>query len=195
MITADYYIEGITEDTLTEWELQARLVFSVVVAGKNAKFARNVISRLFTADELPFDSIREWIEIGTLEDNLRASGSGNYGKMMKCFPDLIKLNPKTCTLDELESVCGVGPKTARFYLLWIGRKIECAALDVHILKFLRALGYNAPKSTPTGRKYKELEQDFLNECKRRNKTPNELDAEVWLAYSSKDQKKIDELIF
>ena len=120
MITADYYIEGINQDTLSEWEIQARLIFSVIVAGKNAKFARNVISKLFTDDELPFDTIYRWIKKGYLETALRQSGSGNYGKMMKCFPELIKLNLKTCTLEELENVNGIGPKTARFYLLWIG---------------------------------------------------------------------------
>lgn len=193
MITAEYYIEGINEDTLTEWELQARLVFSVIVAGKNAKFARNVISKLFVPEELPFTTLRRWIWAGKLEENLRRAGSGNYGKMTKCFPELIRLDPRSCALEELESVNGIGPKTARFYLLWIGRKIECAALDVHILKFLRKLGYNAPKTTPTGRKYMELEKVFLNECKLRKKTPNELDAEVWLAYSTKDEEKINAL--
>jgi thermostable 8-oxoguanine DNA glycosylase len=195
MITSDYYVEGVNENTLTEWELQARLIFSVIVAGKSAKFARSVIAKLFTDDTtLPFTAIQRWIETGILEKVLRVAGTGNYGKMMKCLPDLIKLNPRTCCIEQMEKVSGVGPKTSRFYLLWIGRKIECAALDTHVLKFLGSLGHNVPKSTPSGKKYHQLEQYFLAECRKRGKTPNELDAEVWMAYSSGDQKKIDDLL-
>ena len=83
---------------------------------------------------------------------------------------------------------------SRFYHLWIGKKTRCAALDVHILKFLRAKGHDAPKNTPTGRKYKELEEAFLTICEERGMSPNQLDADVWLAYSSKNDTRIQELI-
>lgn len=195
MIDQDYYVADTTCDSLDDKELQARLIFSVVVAGKNAKFARNVIDKLFGKyKKLPFDVVKQWVKDGSLEKRLRKARSGNYGKLVKCLPKLIELNPRTATLEELEQISGIGPKTSRFYHLWIGKNTRCAALDVHILKFLRALGYNAPKSTPTGQKYRDLEEVFLAECVKRNTTPNQLDADVWLAYSTKDENKINNLL-
>jgi len=195
MIGADYYVAETTCDNLNDRELQARLIFSVVVAGKNAAFARNVIDKLFGKYKaLPFDVIKRWVKNGELLSRLKEARSGNYGKLNKCLPQLITVNPRTVTLDELEQIKGIGPKTSRFYHLWIGKNTRCAALDVHILKFLRQLGHDAPKNTPTGRKYKELEEAFLAECERRHTTPNQLDADVWTAYSSKDQNKINDLI-
>lgn len=195
MIDQDYYVDGTTCDDLDDRELQARLIFSVVVAGKNAKFARNVIDKLFGKyKKLPFDVVRQWVKDGSLEKRLRAARSGNYGKLVKCLPKLIELDPRTATLEELEQISGIGPKTSRFYHLWIGKNTRCAALDVHILKFLRGLGYDAPKNTPTGQKYRDLEEVFLAECVKRNTTPNQLDADVWLAYSTKDENKINDLL-
>src|SRR5438105_2125934 len=186
MIGEDYYVAETNCNNLDDRELQARLIFSVVVAGKNASFARNVIDKLFGKYKaLPFDVVKRWVKSGELRARLEEARSGNYGKLAKCLPQLITVNPRTVTLDELEQIKGIGPKTSRFYHLWIGKNTRCAALDVHILKFLRRLGHDAPKNTPTGRKYKELEEVFLAECERRHTTPNQLDADVWVAYSSK----------
>ena len=195
IIEKDYYTPDTVAENLSERDLQARLIFSVVVAGKNAKFANNVIDKLFgKTKQLPFNAVRQWIKEGSLRRRLKAARSGNYNKLVQCLPKLVELNPLTATLDELEAVKGIGPKTSRFYHLWIGKKTRCAALDVHILKFLKAMGHNAPKNTPTGRKYKELEEAFLTICEERGKSPNQMDADVWLAYSSKDEAKIEDLI-
>lgn len=195
LIDKDYYVAESICDNLDDRELQARLIFSVVVAGKNAKFARNVIEKLFSkTKKLPFEVVKDWVKGGTLRSRLKTARSGNYGKLVKCLPKLVELNPRTATLEELEQISGIGPKTSRFYHLWIGKNTRCAALDVHILKFLRHLGNDAPKNTPTGRKYRELEEVFLRECERRKVTPNQLDADVWVAYSSKDQDKINALV-
>lgn len=194
----DYYVEGIDYTLMSEQEMQLKLLFSVIVAGKNAKFAMNVLRNLFSKyddDILPFDLIKQWTKEGKLESHIRSSRSGNYNKMIRCFPLLTKLNPRTASLEELEQIPGIGPKTSRFYHLWIGKKTVCAALDVHALRFLRDLGYkNVPKSTPSGRRYMELEQALLSEAVKRNMTPNQLDADVWTAYSSKNQKQIESLL-
>jgi thermostable 8-oxoguanine DNA glycosylase len=194
IIEKDYYTPDTVVENLNERDLQARLIFSVIVAGKNAKFANNVIDKLFgKTKQLPFNAVRQWIKEGSLRRRLKSARSGNYNKLVNCLPKLVELDPRTATLDELETVKGIGPKTSRFYHLWIGKNTRCAALDVHILKFLRALGYDAPKNTPTGKKYKELEEAFLTICEQRGISPNQLDADVWLAYSSKDEKKIADL--
>lgn len=194
----DYYREGVDYSTMSEQELQLRLLFSVIVAGKNAKFAKNVLRNMFAKyadDILPFQLIRKWVKNGSLEKHIRSSRSGNYGKMLNCFPLLININPRNASLEDLEKIPGIGPKTSRFYHLWIGKKTVCAAIDVHFLKFLRDLGYkNIPKSTPSGRRYMELEQAILKEATKRNLTPNQLDADVWMAYSTKNQEKIQLLL-
>jgi thermostable 8-oxoguanine DNA glycosylase len=82
---------------------------------------------------------------------------------------------------EGRKIHGIGPKTSRFFILWTRPHERYAALDVHILRWLRGLGHNAPRSTPNGRKYGELEKIFLSEADKRGLSPGELDAQVWEA--------------
>lgn len=182
-------------DDLSLWELQARLIYAVLVAGKSAVFAEAKVLALVgdRIDDLPFDVIREYIRRGDIEEWLRSERVGTYGRLMKCFPDLVELDPRTCTIHQLEAVHGVGPKTARFFVLWTRPGAMCAALDTHILKWLRSLGYDAPKSTPqAGARYDELEKVFLHEAEKRGKAPRDLDFEVWDSYanSSRDQSQL-----
>lgn len=194
-INSDVYNKRINYKSMSKWQIQARLIYSIIVAGKTSKFAHSIINKLFTKRELPFNTINKLIKNNLLEQKLREVKTGNYKKMLACFPEIIKLNPYSCSLEELEQIPGIGRKTSRFYFLWIGKEIKCAALDVHILHFLRDLGYDAPKNTPSSKKkYKELEDIFLEECKKRNKTPNQLDGIVWYAYAHKNKDFIDELL-
>jgi thermostable 8-oxoguanine DNA glycosylase len=163
-------------------ELQLKLLYSIIVAGKSAKFAEAVIHKLFSHSNMPpFAILKDWINYGILEAKLRGSRTGNYTKMSKCIEQLINsdINLSTCSPEDLEKIHGIGPKTARFFLLWARPGANYAALDVHILRWLRSLGYNAPKQTPTGNKYLELENIFLKEAKNRNMTPSELDYIIW----------------
>lgn len=172
---------------LSLWELQARLIYAVLVAGKSANFAEKKFTSLMRdrVNDLPFAVINDHVSAGDLDEWLRSLRVGSYGRLAKCFPDLIRLDPRNCTIPQLESVHGVGPKTARFFILWTRPDATCAALDTHVLKWLRYLGYDAPKSTPqAGERYGELEQAFLSEAKRRGKTPRELDWAVWEMYAS-----------
>ena len=177
----------VTDGPLTTWELEARLIYSAMVAGKSARFADRVVRRLLDsgdAADSPFQMIRRWEHWGSLPDLLREIRSGSYTRLGRALPEMARLDPRTCTLEELERVHGIGPKTARFFLLWTRPGVRVAALDTHILKFLRSLGHDAPKSTPTaGRRYRELEDAFLAEADKRGQTPRDLDWEVWDAYS------------
>lgn len=95
---------------------------------------------------------------------------------------MVRFDPKTVDLATLENA--VGPKTARFFLLSTRRGAQCAALDTHVLKFLRSLGHDVPAVTPSkGRRYHEIEQLFLDEARRRRMTPAKLDAAVWHSYA------------
>lgn len=63
-----------------------------------------------------------------------------------------------------------------------------AALDAGTLEqFLRRvkMGYDAPRNTPTGAKYRMLEAAFLAEADARGMTPAALDAQLWMHYSGR----------
>jgi thermostable 8-oxoguanine DNA glycosylase len=173
----------------SERELQLKLLYSIIVAGKNSKFAENIIKRFFPKNIKPFDFIRQLIDKDLLMDKLKEMRVGNYSKHYKCFLQLSKssVNLNTCSPEQLESIHGIGPKTARFFIIWTRPNEEYAALDVHILRWLKSKGYNVPTSTPSGKKYKEIEQYFLKEAKLLNIPPAQLDAKIWMA-GSKSQE-------
>lgn len=172
---------------LPQYELECRLLYSCIVAGKSAKFADSVMHRFLTMcciDRTPFETLRA-VNKGQLDAIVRQLRTGNYSKLIQCFWELgrANLDLRTCTPEQLETIHGIGPKTSRFFILWTRPGAEYAALDVHVLRWLRSLGHNAPRSTPSGSKYAELEKVFLDECRARGKKPRELDAEIWAAGS------------
>ena len=180
-----------TEPRITDpFELQSRLIYSIVVAGKSATFANAVMIRWYCnreEGELPFDMARRLEGDGRLEQSFREARSGNYGKLTKAVSTLIRteLDLLTCQPQDLEKIHGIGPKTSRFFILWTRPDAKFAALDVHILRWLRLQGYDAPKATPqSGQKYAILEQAFLKEAEKRGKTARELDFEIWEAGST-----------
>jgi endonuclease III len=167
--------------------LQLKLIYTLLVAGKSAEFANDKIARLFWSKPshlLPFDQLCHWHEQGVLEVILRRVKTGNYDKLLRAFAQLITadLDLETCGPDELEAIHGIGPKTARFFIVWSRPAAPYAVLDVHVLRWLRQEGYAVPVSTPQKRSlYKELELVFLKEAKRRGMTPRELDLQIWEA--------------
>ncbi len=177
----------------SQYEIERKLVYSVIVAGKSAKFAEQAVTRFLSSvfsEETPFQYIDRLVTEGTLNAHLRASRCGNYTKTWKCLARVIKLDLWTCTVTDLESIHGIGPKTARFFLLWTRPGIRVAALDTHILKWLCRVrpDLKVPKSTPpAGQKYNELEQAFLQEADDMKLTPRELDYRVWTEYSGYEE--------
>jgi len=166
-------------------EAEARLLYAVLVAGKSAEFAQNALIRLMSVstniDDGPFALIKELIDKGLLDEALRAARTGSYTRIGKCFKEIIKneIDPETCTVEELEAIHGIGPKTARFYVMWTRNDNNYAALDTHILKWLKYLGHNVPKSTPTGKLYATIEKIFLSEAEKRGIGAGKLDGLIW----------------
>ena len=91
-------------------------------------------------------------------------------------------------VDELVRVKGIGPKTARFFVMHSRRDQKVATLDVHILKWLREQGVErVPSQTPQNEvAYKRLEEKFLKLAKGLGKDPAELDLEIWKKKAKKD---------
>jgi len=87
---------------------------------------------------------------------------------------------------ELEEITGVGPKTARYFILHTQKGVRVAALDTHIMHFLwleldASEGLVAPVKTPTGKKYLYFEQKFLDIADRFGIEPAVLDLAIWRA--------------
>jgi len=59
------------------------------------------------------------------------------------------------------SIHGVGPKTARFFLVHSRPDQEYVILDTHVLAWLKEKGVDVPKSTPSGESYLRIEKVAL----------------------------------
>jgi len=171
-------------------ELEAMAVYSVLVAGKSAEFAEAKTRTLLAGaleGETPFEFIRKAAGCDMLAWHLKVSRTGSYGRLLKCFPALAKLDVRTCTVADLEAIHGIGPKTARFFILWTRPNERLAALDRHVLHYLSDLGHDVPKSTPSSRKrYTALEAIFLAKADELGKSPRDLDLEVWESYRAEN---------
>lgn len=189
-------------DLTKPWDdrrLQEWFLFGICVAGKGARQTAEKLDRFLYGPVppdvsssifmLPFDIIRNMIRLRMLDHELRRFKLGQYHRINKAFRGMIKIDPHTVTLEQLEAIHGVGPKTARMLLLYTRPGLEVIPLDTHILKWLKAHGYAAPKSTPSaGPKYRELELAFIAEGKKRGLTPKEFDQQVWTMYATKGRK-------
>ena len=113
---------------------------------------------------------------------------GQYDRLEKAFKGIIQFKNrlKSVTIEELESVYGIGSKTSRFFILHSRPDQQIAVLDTHILKWMYSQGYDVPKATPRKELYGKIEKDFLTEAWKREKTPAEFDLEIWKSYANND---------
>lgn len=167
----------------SETELRQLLAFSIAVAGKHAKGTANAVDRLLELGDKCYNCVDPFGIIGAyytqfhLKDTatlLQNLGFGCYTSRAKYFVDMFyrlttsgmtytHLNLSTCTVDDLELCQGIGPKTARFFLLYTRENQRLAALDTHIWKVVRDNFPDAPAKIPSTKKqYKFWEAKFLS---------------------------------
>jgi thermostable 8-oxoguanine DNA glycosylase len=180
---------NITDFNRSDAELEAFWLFCVLVAGKNSKIQAkklaNFLKPAVAAGISPFRYI-ELRQHKFLDEDIKAEKLGQYTRIHKCFIESLKLDLRNCTVEDLEAVSGVGPKTARFFLTHSRPNQQFAVLDTHILKWLSAKldDVKVPKATPSGKKYRKFEKMFLQLCEDGGKTPAEMDLEVWSSIAS-----------
>lgn len=178
---------NITDFNRTREQLEELLLFCIVVAGKTATIQAKKLEEFLnikTKYTFPFDKVKRLIKTGKLLERLEKVKLGQYRKIEKSFQQVIKLDVQKCTVEDLEHIYGIGPKTARFFMLHSRPKQRVAVLDTHILKwFNEHLEVKAPKSTPPLKQYKKLEEMFLKYCDTHNYDPATLDLEIWNKYS------------
>lgn len=191
-------VQNITRFDRSEHELEAFLLLSVLVAGKNAKVQQEKLKEFLEPclqyASGPFDYLwrlcdGEWglEEPPTLVRAMKQHKLGQYRRLARCFKqiaDTIHCDRPLCNLKvhDLEEIYGIGPKTARFFLLHSRPDQQLAVLDTHILSWMKNVKRckNVPKVTPGSRvKYRMWELRFLYFCQQAKKTPAELDLEIW----------------
>lgn len=182
-------------DHLSNPQLEWFILFGICVAGKNAAqtqaklnefLLRNRYNGLDPFDETPFETIHKLVYHSKLTFELAASKFGQYDRIENAMrAGVLNLDVTHLTLRALEQIPGIGPKTARFIILYSQPNATCVPLDTHILKYLRRIGYaDAPTTTPpSGKKYAFLERAFLLEAQRQGKSVRQLDTEVWQSYA------------
>jgi len=153
--------KNITDFNRTDSQLEMFWLFCIAVAGKNSDTTSKLLAlMLYAHQDRPFDYLRDLGQTG-IHNMLVANHSGQYRRISKAFTQSVDLNLRTCTLEDLMSIYGVGPKTARFFLLHSREDCQHAVLDTHILKWMQDHGIgNAPNATPqnanTYAKYERL---------------------------------------
>lgn len=176
----------VTKFNRTHEELEEFVLFTICVAGKTAKIqAKKLDQFLRNNDGLdePFKCIKRLIKEDRLMNEIKKVKLGQYSRLYESFKQISNLNLKTCTIQDLEKIKGIGPKTARFFMLHSRPNQKIAVLDTHILKYMGSLGIKVPKSTPAGKKYQELENKFIQLAESKGKNIADFDLEIWNYYS------------
>lgn len=180
----------ITNFVRTDAEIQAFILFTGLIAGKNSDIAARVLSRLLNKrkDQTPFAYLSELGEIG-IQNALVAAKSGQYIRLTKFVVGVMKLDLRVCSFEELMAVHGLGLKSASFFLLHSRKDWQGCVLDTHILAWLRDHGVeDAPKATPQNiKKYKELSRKwlYLSSIHFPHLSPADRDLFVWMAQSGR----------
>lgn len=151
----------ITNYNRSDNELQIFWLFCILVAGKNSDTTNNALSRIvhdLNSWENVFDAIHK-IGYEGLKDILRKHRTGQYERISKAIWQSLNLDLRNCSLNDLTKIHGVGPKTARFFLLHTREFCDEIVLDIHILNWMREkCGVkDVPENTPQNlNKYNEL---------------------------------------
>jgi endonuclease III len=179
----------ITNYGLNDHELEEHAIFWLLVAGKTAKVvARQLDNILQEIDPYrpyrPFEAIRRYQL--SLPRLLKSHGIGCYNGKAEGLRKLVRsdINLRTCTVDDLEEIPWIGPKTARCFVVHSREHARYACLDTHVLKYLRDRGVEAPVTTPgSSKQYKRLEDIFLRLAEDTKMTPAQFDLWIWNNYS------------
>lgn len=189
---------------------QRFLLLSAFVAGKQALRQQQALDRYLAvlyekapAGATPFEALQwSWHSGGRPRDfpasveaarrvpffrTLIESRCGQYTRLGRFLLEVIKRStgvpewPDNCTREDLVQLPGFGLKSASFYLLYTRRGMRMAALDTHILAWLKEqhVRHHIPPATPSGALYLTVEALFIKDAAKRNMDCAELDFSIW----------------
>jgi thermostable 8-oxoguanine DNA glycosylase len=109
---------------------------------------------------------------------------GQYTRLVRCWRESLSLDLRNDPVEAFEAIHGVGPKTARMFMMHSRPDQRLAAIDTHVLKHLRANGHDVPSATPSsGKLYRKLEEAFLALADEAGESPADYDLRVWKSYA------------
>lgn len=183
---------NITNFNRTDEELEEFLLFCILVHGKRAEVQALKLEQLLMylsnviGESSPFRLVDIAINTDTEdESNLFLDAAkkfkvGQYERLIESVSDLIQLGDlKSVTVEQLENCFGIGPKTARFFIVHSRPNQQHAVLDTHILRWMRGKGIETPTNTPQGKKYAEFEKKFLTFVADSGMSVAEFDLNIW----------------
>jgi len=188
---------------LNQHQLEETALFSVLAVQANAASSAKrldwilrYLRKIFKKDRRtgPFAILQRWLafhSIAELRAMMKSLGIGKHGMKSRAFFELVYsgLDLKTCTLEDLEKIHGIGRKTSRFFVLHTRPKVRVAALDTHILAYMRDQGFDVPQSAPgSAKRYNEIEQQFIEHADSLGRDIAEFDLEIWNEYSKNGAK-------
>jgi len=181
---------AITNHSRSRAELEEFWVFCLSVAGKKATMMAGKVDEFIAGcghDGTPFERIRKLIAEDRLVEEMKRARVGKYALLDKALratlaegaPDIESAMPA-----DLETIPGVGPKTARFFLLHSRKDIEVAVIDTHMVKYVASLGHRVPNGVPTGKEYARLERIVIDRARELGMPLDGFDLAVWSHYAS-----------
>jgi len=179
--------DRITNFNRAPWQLEEFLLFCVCVAGKSAHTQAERLERFLgsvAGRRGPIQKVRALLGSGQLRSALERAGIGQYRRIGAAFGELAskRFDLASVSIEDLESITGIGPKTARFFVLHSRPGQRVAVIDRHVLGFLRECGLTTLLRPPgDAKRYRELEEVFLQQADAEGRAPHELDLSVWLA--------------
>lgn len=175
----------VTNYNRSDAELEQFFLYAVLVAGKRSEWASETTAGLLATRPAELSPLT-WLARQDLPAFLRKHRTGQYRRISRAVQEAAALCLRSVSCPDLEAVYGVGPKTARFFLLHSRPGIECVPLDTHILAWLRDCGIRSPATTPQSlKRYRELEQAALRRMRRDypHLTPAQADLLLWSRYA------------
>lgn len=139
----------VTNFKRSQAELELFWIYCLCVAGKNADNTARVVNKLFHGKkETPFQYLRK--NLVDLHNILVAHRVGQYTRLEQAITKSLDLNLRTCSVEDMMKIHGVGNKTSRFFILHSRENADHCVLDIHILKWLRDRWKldNIPTNTP-----------------------------------------------
>lgn len=172
----------------TDAELELAWLFCMSVAGKTARVVAKQLETFLLTETSgsPYERVEAMLAKGTLISNMQLAKLGKYTTLSKGYAHSITLNLRTVSRDDLIKLPGVGYKTASYFIMHTRPNQNIATLDRHVVRFLHSKGYagaDVEGSTPSGKKYLELEKSFLKESTAAGMTPADFDLMLWNKYS------------
>ena len=175
-------------------ELLEFWLFCLFVRGKNADVQAQKLNEFLTF----LGGIDTFVRHKrvTVDQALRIVKAGQYNSLVQAIMETILAIRqdadflRKATVSDLEKIKGVGPKTARFFVLHTRPKSSVAVLDTHILNYLNAsMDLKVPRATPGDpKKYVELEEAFLLQADFEGVDPAAFDLAIWKA--SRDDRPL-----